>query len=71
MALHLEWLTEFCHTETIQALCDVVDVDDDNKPTPENIPQSADPTSSLLNTEWVIVDSVTGRVSLCQRMAQN
>ena len=39
-------------TETIQALCDVVDVDDDNKPTPENIPQSTDPTSSLLNTEW-------------------
>ena len=32
-------------TETIQALHDVVDVDDDNKPTPENILQSTDPTS--------------------------
>ena len=39
-------------TETIQALCDVVDVDDDNEPAPENIPQSTDPTSSPLNTEW-------------------
>ena len=39
-------------TETIQALCDVVDVDDDNKPAPENIPQSTDPTCSPLNTEW-------------------
>ena len=39
-------------TETIQALCDEVDVDHDNKPAPENIPQSTDPTSSLLNTEW-------------------
>ena len=39
-------------TETIQALCDVVDIDDDNKPAPENIPQSTDPTSSLLNSEW-------------------
>ena len=38
-------------TETIQALC-VVDVDDDNEPAPENILQSTDPTSSLLNTEW-------------------
>ena len=39
-------------TETIQGLCNVVDVDDDNEPAPENIPQSTDPTSSLLNTEW-------------------
>ena len=39
-------------TETIQALFDVVDVDDDNKPTPGNIPQSTDPTSSPANTEW-------------------
>ena len=39
-------------TETIQALHDLVDVDDDNEPTPENIPQSTDPTSSPLNTEW-------------------
>ena len=39
-------------TETIQALHDVVDVDNDDEPTPENIPQSTDPTSSLLNTEW-------------------
>ena len=41
-----------CTTETIQALCDEVDVDNDNEPTPENIPQSTDPTSSPLNTEW-------------------
>ena len=39
-------------TETIQALCNEVDVDNDNKPAPENIPQSSDPMSSLLNTEW-------------------
>ena len=39
-------------TETIQALCNVVDVDNDNEPAPENMPQSTDPTSSLLNTEW-------------------
>ena len=41
------------HTnETIQALHYVVDVDNDNKHAPENIPQSTDPTSSPLNTEW-------------------
>ena len=39
-------------TETFQALCDEVDVDDDNEPAPENIPQSTDPTSSPFNTEW-------------------
>ena len=39
-------------TETIQALCNEVDVDDDNEPAPENIPQSTDPISSPLNTEW-------------------
>ena len=39
-------------TESIQALCDEVDGDDDNKPAPDNIPQSTDPTSSPLNTEW-------------------
>ena len=49
----------FCHingtshtTEMIQALHDEVDVDDDNEPAPENIPQSTDPTSSPLTTEW-------------------
>ena len=36
-------------TETIQALRDKV-VYNDNKPAPENIPQSTDPTSSPLNT---------------------
>ena len=39
-------------TETIQALHDEVDVDDDNEPAPENIPQSTDPTSSPSNTDW-------------------
>ena len=39
-------------TETIQALRDEVDVDDDNEPAPENILQSTDPTSSPLNTAW-------------------
>ena len=39
-------------TETIQALRDEVDVDDDNEPTPENIPQSTDPMSSPLSKEW-------------------
>ena len=40
------------HHRTIQALCKEVDVDDDNEPAPENIPQSTDPMSSPLNTEW-------------------
>ena len=39
-------------TETIQALRDEVDVDDDNEPAPENIPQSTDSTSSPLSAEW-------------------
>ena len=56
-ALMLEAVSEHINgnshtTETIQALHNVVDVDDDNKPTQENIPQSTDPTSSPLNTEW-------------------
>ena len=33
-------------------LCDEVDVDNDNEPAQENIPQSTDPTSSPLNTLW-------------------
>ena len=41
-----------CSTEMIQALQDEVDIDDNNKPAPENIPQSTDPTSSPLSTEW-------------------
>ena len=41
-----------CSTETIEALHDEVDVDDNNEPAPENIPQSTDPMSSPLNTEW-------------------
>ena len=39
-------------TETIQALRDEVDVDDDNEPAPENIPQSTDSMSSPLSAEW-------------------
>ena len=39
-------------TEMIQALRDEVDVDDNNEPSPENIPQSIDRRSSPLNTEW-------------------
>ena len=60
-----------CSTETIEALHDEVDVDDNNEPAPENIPQSTDPMSSPLNTEWVIVDSATGREFPCKTMAQN
>ena len=41
-----------CTTETIQALRDEVDVDDDNEPAPNNIPQSTDSTSSPLSAEW-------------------
>ena len=41
-----------CTTEMIQALRDEVDVDDNNKPAHENIPQSTDPMSSPLSTEW-------------------
>ena len=47
-------------TETIQVLRDEVDVYDNNEPTPENIPQSTDPTSSPLNTEW-------GHCGFCNR----
>ena len=39
-------------TGTIQALRDEVDVDDNNEPTLENIPQSTDSMSSPLSTEW-------------------
>ena len=41
-----------CTTKMIQALHDEVDVDNDNEPAPENMPQSTDPMSSPLNTEW-------------------
>ena len=39
-------------TDMIQALRNEVDVDDDNEPAPENIPQSTDPMASPLSTEW-------------------
>ena len=57
-----------CTTETIQALCDEVDVDGDNEPAPENIPQSTDSTSSPLSGDTV--DSATGRVCRCKTVAQ-
>ena len=51
-------------TEMIQALCDKVDVDNDNEPAPENIPHSTDPTSSPLSTEW-------GHSGFCYRKSRS
>ena len=39
-------------TQTIMALINVVDIDDDNEPIPENIPQPNDVVISPLNKTW-------------------
>ena len=37
---------------TIEALRDIVDIDDDNKPAPENVPQPTDNAARILSMEW-------------------
>ena len=37
---------------TLEALCGVVEIDDDNEPAPENIPQRTDNTGTVLESEW-------------------
>ena len=51
-------------TQTIMALINVVDVDDDNEPIPENIPQPNDAVISPLNKTW-------GHSGFCCRQAAN
>ena len=38
--------------ETLEALCGVVDIDDDNDPAPENIPAPTNISSSSIFGEW-------------------
>ena len=94
MALHLEWLTEFCQqaptneqeddeeqrllpdaigvhlsgeahtTETIIALRDEVDVDNNNEPAPKNVPEQNESSESPLKTEW-------GHSGYCYRKTMN
>ena len=49
---------------TIEALRDIVDIDDDNEPAPENVPQPTDNTTRIVSTEW-------GHSGLCFRRVNN
>ena len=51
-------------TQTITALVNVVDVEDDNEPSPENIPQPNDAVLSPLKETW-------GHSGFCYRRAAN
>ena len=51
-------------TETIIALRDEVNVDDDNEPVPENVPEQNESSDSLLKTEW-------GHSGYCNRKTMN
>ena len=55
---------EVCTTETIIALRDEVDIDDDNEPTPENVPQQNKSEDCPLKTEW-------GHSGYCYRKTMN
>ena len=51
-------------TETIIALRDEVDIDDDNEPAPENVPEQNESSDSLLKAEW-------GHSGYCYRKTMN
>ena len=55
---------EACTTETIIALRDEVNIDDDNEPVPENVPQQNESQDSPLKTEW-------GHSGYCYRKTMN
>ena len=37
---------------TIEALCGVIDIDDDNEPAPKNVPRTMDSSNQMLSSEW-------------------
>ena len=49
---------------TIEALRDIVDIDDDNEPAPENVPQPTDNTTRIVSAEW-------GHYGLCFHRVNN
>ena len=51
-------------TETIIALRDEVDIDNDNEPSPENVPEQNESSDSPLKTEW-------GHSGYCYRKTMN
>ena len=55
---------------TIKALCGVVDIGDDNKPAPENVPRTMDCSNQMLSTEWVTLAFVTGRARTLEIFGQ-
>ena len=49
---------------TIEALCGVIDIDDDNVLAPKNVPRTMDSSNQMLLTEW-------GHTGFCYRKSQN
>ena len=49
---------------TIKALHEVIDIDDDNEPAPKNVPRTMDSSNQMLSTEW-------GHTGFCYRKSQN
>ena len=49
---------------TIEALQDIVEIDDDNEPAEENVPTTMATTNRILSTEW-------GHDGFCFRKSQN
>ena len=49
---------------TLEALCSSVDIDDDNKPAPENIPAPTDDPVGYLSTDWVTMVFASGESTI-------
>ena len=55
----------------IEALCGVIDIDDDNKLAPKNVPQTMDSSNQMLLSEWGhTVAFVTGRARTLEIVGQ-
>ena len=57
-------------TQTIMALVNVVDVDDDNEPSPENIPQPNDAVLSPLKETWGHSGFAIDKLQICKTTKQ-
>ena len=60
---------------TIKALHEVIDIDDDNEPAPKNVPRTMDSSNQMLSTEWgqqngVTLVFVTGRARTLEIVGQ-
>ena len=49
---------------TLEALCSIIDIDDDNDPAPENVPAPTDDPVGYLSTDWVTMVFASGEPTI-------